>query len=188
MLEVELKAWADLASARARLEALGKKPAKRTVKLDVYFRSSAAAANPLDPVRDKVVRLRVDDDHVYVTAKKKTISQGIETSEEIELGVHSAEEARAFLGYIGFEPFLTKKKESEAWPWREGLTVELNRVDGLGELVEIEALVPSGAGSAAVEAVRTELRSVLRALEIDEAKIEARSYRALLAERGVGSA
>ena len=177
MLEVELKAWADLEAARARLEALGKRPAKESVKEDVYFALEGS---------DRIVRLRVEDARAVVTTKKKTVEQGVETSEEIEFGVDSSEAVHAFLAHLGFRPFIRKRKESRVWEWRAGVNVELNRIVGLGEFVEVEMLLESDTTTEALQRARDELKAVLRALGVGEEKIEPRGYTALLKERGVG--
>jgi predicted adenylyl cyclase CyaB len=187
VLEVELKAWADLETARARLEALGKKPAKESVKEDVYFCAASADARAVDPLSDRVVRLRIDGDKAFVTAKKKEIQHGVEASEEIEFGADSPDAVKALLAYLGYRPFIRKRKESRVYKWRDGLMVELNRIVGLGEFVEVETLIPSDAGDAALAAARAEVREVLRALGVADDRIEARPYMSLLRDRGIGT-
>jgi predicted adenylyl cyclase CyaB len=190
VLEVELKAWADLDAARRRLEALGRKPRKDkpSVKEDVYFCGEGVDPRTCDPRRDRVVRMRDEDGEAVVTAKRKKIVDGVETSEEIELTASSAPAFRALLDYLGYRPFLRKRKESRAYVWREGLHVELNRIDGLGEFVEIEALVPLGTPEVEVARVRDELKAVLREVGVDAAKIEPLPYIDLLRARGIGRA
>jgi adenylate cyclase class 2 len=185
LLEVELKAWADLDAARARLEALGKKLEKTSVKEDLYLCAPEADPRTCDPRRDRVVRLRIEGDTALVTAKRKKIEGGVETSEEIELSVSSATAMRSLLDYMGYRPFLKKKKESRAYSWREILHVELNRIEGLGDFVEIEALLAREAPAAAVDEARGELAAIARQLGVDS-RIEGRPYSELLREKGVG--
>lgn len=188
MLEVELKAWADLDAARARLEALGKKPEKTpSVKEDLYFCGPEADPRTCDPRKDRIVRLRLEGGQGVATAKRKTIEHGVETNEEIELTV-AADSFRALLGYMGYRPFLHKRKESRAYTWGESTHVELNRITGLGDFVEVETLAPVGTKPDDLARVRAELRAILQALGIDEARIEPRPYMDLLRERGVGLA
>ena len=149
MLEVELKAWADLGAVRARLEALGKTLEKTSVKEDLYLCAPDVDPRTCDPRRDRVVRLRLEqrpgaDTEALLTAKRKKVEGGVETSEEIELTASSATAARSLLDYMGYRPFLQKRKESRAYEWQADLHVELNRIEGLGDFVEIEALVPRG--------------------------------------------
>lgn len=186
LLEVELKAWADLDAARARLEALGKKPTKESVKEDVYFCGAECDPRAVDPFRDRVVRLRLDGDKTLVTAKKKEIEHGVEASEEIEFGADSPDAVRALLAYLGYRPFLRKRKASRVWKWRDGLLVELNRIAGLGDFIEVETLLPDGATDAQLQTARGEVRSVLTALGVSDERIEARPYMVLLREKGVG--
>ena len=186
MLEVELKAWADLDAVRTRLEALGKKPTKESVKEDVYFCSVERDPRTVDPFHERVVRLRLDDGKAFVTAKKKTIEHGVEASEEIEFGADSPEAVKALLAYLGYRPFLRKRKESRVWKWRVGLMVELNRIVGLGDFVEVETLIADDSDPAALEKARGEVRDVLRALGVSDDKVEPRPYMSLLREKGVG--
>lgn len=187
MLEVELKAWADLALARARLEARGKKLEKTSVKEDLYLCAPEVDPRRADARRDRVVRIRQDGDATFLTAKRKRVEGGVETSEEIELEADPGGAARALLDYMGYRPFLRKRKTSAVYLWAEGVHVELNTIDGLGDFVEIEALVPDGAPATAVEAARETLRAVARELGVAD-RVEPRIYAELLRERGVGLA
>ncbi len=187
MLEVELKAWADLASARKRLEALGKKPSKHSVKEDLYFCETTRDPRAIDPLEDRVVRLRIDDKKAVVTAKRKQIDRGIEASQEIEFGTDSPVAVKELLDYLGYRPFLKKRKESHVFEWHRGLNVELNEIEGLGDFVEVETLLPEGSSPEALEEARQELRKVLRELGIGEDRIEARPYMVLLRERGAST-
>jgi predicted adenylyl cyclase CyaB len=190
LLEVELKAWADLDAARARLEALGKKPAKETpsVKEDLYFCGPETDPRTCDPRRDRIVRLRLEGDETVATAKRKSIERGVETNEEIEVTVAPAASFRSLLGYLGYRPFLQKRKESRVYVWAGSTHVELNRIAGLGDFVEVETLAPLATAGEDLERVRADLRAILATLGIDEARIEPRPYMDLLRERGVGLA
>jgi predicted adenylyl cyclase CyaB len=185
LLEVELKAWADLDAARARLEALGKKLEKSSVKEDLYLCAPEADPRTCDPRRDRVVRIRIEGDEALVTAKRKKIEGGVETSEEIELSVSSARALRSLLDYMGYRPFLKKRKESRAYAWGEGVHVELNRIEGLGDFVEIEALVPVESSPATVDLARQATFAIARDLGV-ASRIEPRPYAELLREKGVG--
>jgi predicted adenylyl cyclase CyaB len=185
VLEVELKAWADLDDAQRRLEALGKPFEKSSVKEDVYFCGPDADPKTCDPRRDRVVRIRVEaSGETLVTAKRKKVEGSVETSQEIEFRASSADAVRALLDYLGYRPFLRKRKENRTYLWSEGIHVELNRIAGLGDFVEIEALVPEGSPPERVAAAREEIRSVARALGVED-RLEGRLYVDLLRERGV---
>ncbi len=192
MLEIELKAWADLDAARARLEALGKKQKKRTrkrpiVKEDVYYCAPEADPRACDPGRDRVLRVRVEDGEAILTAKRKRLDAGIETNEEIELAVADPDALRRLIDYLGYTPFIVKRKETRAWKWAKGVVVELNRVDGLGDFVEVEALLADDATPPEVAAARACVRSVVDALGMGD-RVEPRLYVDLLRERGKGPA
>jgi adenylate cyclase class 2 len=185
MLEVELKAWADLEAARARLESLGKRFVKSTVKDDRYFCGPGVDPKTADPKRDRVVRVRIEGGEAILTAKVKAVEGGVETSREIELTASDAAAACALLDYMGYRPFLKKRKETRTYSWSEGLSVELNRIEGLGDFVEIERLVPDGSPRERIEAAREDVRAVARELGVAD-RIEGRLYADLLRERGVG--
>jgi adenylate cyclase class 2 len=183
VLEIELKAWSDdLEAVRRRLVRLAKKAKKPrpVVKEDVYFCPPGIDPARCDQRRDALIRVRIEDGKAVVTGKRKKIERGVETSEEIELAVDDASALRRFVDYLGYRPFLEKRKESRSYVWSRGVTVELNRVKGLGDFVEIEALVPDGAPAKRVEAARDRLRAILAALGIPESRIEGRPYMELL--------
>ncbi|MBI3724114.1 class IV adenylate cyclase [bacterium] len=188
MLEVELKAWADLEAARRRLEALGKKPEgpAPSVKEDLYFCGPGVDPRTVDPKRDRVVRIRREDGEALATAKRKTIEDGVETSEEIELEVSSADALQRLLDYMGYRPFVSKRKETRAYVWADGIHVELNRIAGLGDFVEIEALLPESTDAGEVSRKKDELKAILASLGVDASRVEPRLYVELLRERGVG--
>src|SRR5437870_4161028 len=142
LLEVEVKAWADLEAARARLEALGRRAVEISVKEDLYFCAPEADPRTCDATRDRIVRVRVKDGAAVVTAKRRSVVGGVETNEEIELEV-DPRPFRALLDYMGYRPFLEKRKETRSYAWAPGTNVELNRVAGLGDFVEVETLVDS---------------------------------------------
>lgn len=183
MLEIELKAWSeDLERVRERLESLGRGPKspRPVVKEDSYYGPADAGTRGLDWRRDRLVRIRRTESGAVLTAKRKRIESGVETSEEIELGVDDADVAARLLDYLGYRPFLIKRKETRAYAWSDSVVVELNRVEGLGSFVEIEALVPESASPAEVDAARARVRSVLRELGVAEDRIEPRPYMDLL--------
>jgi adenylate cyclase class 2 len=182
VLEVELKARADLEATRARLEALGKRARKHTIKEDVYYGEPGLAGRKLDPLRDRVVRVRIEDGHALLTAKRKAVRAGVEESEEIEVGTDDGVATRRLLDYMGWKPVVSKRKETRAYEWAAGLTVELNEIAGLGAFVEVERLLPDGSNEEAAARARDEVKRVLRELGIEESAIEPRPYMVLLRE------
>jgi len=190
VLEVELKARADLEATRARLEALGKRAKKHTIKDDVYYGEPDLAGRKLDPLRDRVVRVRIEDGRALLTAKRKTIRAGVEESEEIEVATDDGAATRRLLDYMGWKPVISKRKETRAYEWAAGLTVELNEIAGLGAFVEVERLLPDGASADEAARARDEVKRVLRELGIEESAIEPKPYMVLLREaaRGEGAA
>lgn len=187
MLEIELKAWAsDLEAVRARLEELGKTPKRRpVVKEDVYYCAPDVDPRTADPLRDRIIRLRKDEGEATLTAKRKRIEYGVETNDEIEVAVGDAAAAERLIDYLGYRPFVKKRKETRAYEWSKGVVVELNRIEGLGDFVEVEALAEDGASPAEVEEKRAAVRAVLGALGIAAERIEPRPYMDLLRSRAV---
>lgn len=176
-VEVEIKARANLLAVHKKLAAMGKRWSHHAFKADIYYTSDR------EGLRDRPVRVRVERaqaERILVTAKNKTIYEGIETSREIEFAAEPRESIESFLAWLGYKPSSTKSKFSVVYPWKDGISVELNEVDHLGGFVEVEALLPNESTWEDIERARAEVLVVLKTLEIDEAFIEHRTYNELL--------
>lgn len=191
-MEVEIKAWVDDPAALRALLA-GRYPHGGSfVKEDVYYRLPAAethgagspraieAAQPSSGSSAIEFRLRVEEHESFVTAKRKTVVDGVEINEEIEFTVSEARAFEQFAGYLGAAVFARKRKVGDRYRAGEA-TIELAHVDRLGDFVEIERLIEE-AGPAEIDAANRDVRSLLKEIGIGEDKIEPRYYIDMLAQ------
>lgn len=185
--EVEVKAWlADYDAARARVEA--EAPLVREVTTrDLYYASAKKPAHAVDLASDPVFRLRNegDDDAWIVTVKSRSIDDGVEANREVEFRVDDVAAFREFAQHVGFRPFIVKRKQSRRYAVGRA-TVELNRVDPLGDFMEIEILLEDDAPREEVKEAEKEVRGLLGRFGVPESKIEPRMYIDLLRARGTG--
>ncbi|RLA83587.1 MAG: class IV adenylate cyclase, partial [Deltaproteobacteria bacterium] len=133
MIEVELKVRADINRARERLQGLGASPEGIEFQHDLYFNAPWRDFSR----SDEALRIRIKGEGGLLTYKGPKIDPLSKTREEIEVEVSDWRQARQLLLRLGFEEVGEVKK------WREryeigGFTVSLDRVEGLGEFVEVE--------------------------------------------------
>jgi adenylate cyclase class 2 len=191
MYEVEMKVRADHGSVRERLAEAGADPLGGVRQVDTYY----DAPHRDFAETDEALRIRretpadgaaeVDEDDTdadtgaRVTYKGPLVEQESKTREEHETGVDDGAELDAALRGLGFSPAATVEKERERYAL-DGYTVTLDRVEGLGEFVEVER----EAKEADIETVREGAAAVLERLGLDpEAGIRT-SYLGLLLEAG----
>ncbi len=150
----------------AEAEALGP-----YVKDDTYFRGASGA-----------FRLRRSGETQVVCLKQKTVSQGIETSREIEYSVDDPEAFKAFAAALGFQEWYRKQKTGRAWRWN-GILIEEGTVSALGWFAELEILLGDEAGDQAIEEARQSLLNAVTALGAQISDIEPRPYAQLLGHK-----
>lgn len=186
MIEVELKAWlTDYEATRRAVEAAGAEPRGEVVKRDLYYGPERKHAREIDLERDPVFRLRSEGDAWRVTAKRHAVEGGVESNEEVEFGIDDVAAFREFAQRIGFRPFIVKRKQSRRYAFGR-INVELNKVDPLGDFIELEVLLDDGAGAAERREAEREIRDFLARAGVPEAKIEPRRYIDLLRKIGAG--
>ncbi len=182
--EVEVKAWLpDYDAARARVEA--EAPLAREVTTrDLYYAPARIPPHAVDLLRDPIFRLRHEGgDDWIVTVKAKSIDDGVETNREVEFRVDDVASFREFAQHVGFRPFIVKRKQSRRYAFGRA-TVELNRVDPLGDFMEIEILLADDAPRDEVKSAEKEVRALLSRFGVPEEKIEPRLYVDLIRARG----
>jgi adenylate cyclase class 2 len=134
VLEIEIKApCSNLAALEEKLKNLGARDFGRLHQRDVYF------AHPdRDFGRtDEALRLRVENDLTLVTYKGPKLDKGSKTREELEVTIGNAETFAMILERVGFKPAMTVSKQRKVYGLR-GISVCLDRVEGLGDYVEFE--------------------------------------------------
>jgi adenylate cyclase class 2 len=185
VIEVELKArLTDFEAASAAVEAAGARPEGSVVKRDVYYGPEGKSAAEIDFARDRIFRIRVEGPHCLVTAKRRALTpEGTEVNQEIELSIGDPVSLDALARYLGFRPFIEKRKETRKYAL-EGAAVELHRIDPIGDFIEIEALVER---EEEVPAANARVRALLARFGVPESAVEPRLYIDLLREAGAGS-
>ena len=172
MIELEVKApCRDLVGLERRLLSLGARHLEDLEQVDMYLSH---------PVRDfgatdEALRLRRENQRSRITYKGPKLDQDTKMREEIELEVEDLERMSTLLERVGFRPFLKVVKRRRVLEL-EGVHFCLDRVEGLGDFVEMEYQGQDlGEGKRRINELRTRLE-----LEGNER----RSYLELLLEKG----
>ncbi|MDD1659360.1 MAG: class IV adenylate cyclase [Methanomicrobiales archaeon] len=156
MMEYEVKIRVgDLQPLRARLAALGNRPATRLTERDLYFNSPKRDFSRTD----EALRIRSTEEDTSLTYKGPKIGlAGVKAREELIVSVDPKGAMEEILFRLGFTRTAMVEKTRETYRV-EGTFVALDEVKGLGSFVEIEA--PSGLGEdeaiALISRVRGEL-------------------------------
>jgi adenylate cyclase class 2 len=182
MYEVELKVRADHARVREALDARDAERLGRVRQVDTYYDAPHRAFAETD----EALRIRRETDGspgdgvatTKLAYKGPLVETESKSREEHETVVADGEAMAGVLSGLGFEPAATVEKLREYFRLGE-YTLTLDRVEGLGEFVEIERAV---GGEAAVEAAREEAAALLQALDLDPAEQIRTSYLGLLLE------
>jgi len=178
-IEVEIKAWADdLPTLEARVRELADL-VEEVKYADTYFTYANTSG-----YQHQRFRLREYPGHARVTAKVPVSASDPGANQEHEFEVSDPEAFHAFCRAFGFRVLLRKEKHCRRFCPRERgpgpLTIELNRIPGLGDFIEIEALVsrPEEVASAQALVLRT-----LTGLGVPPSRIEPKAYTRLLYDR-----
>ncbi|MBS3761608.1 MAG: class IV adenylate cyclase [Halodesulfurarchaeum sp.] len=176
MYEVEVKVRADHDLVRSNLEAAGATALGTIEQVDVYF----DAPHRDFAARDEALRLREQTDSdgstTVLTHKGPRLEGATKTRTEHETEVGSRDEMQAALTALGFSPAATVEKTRDRYAF-EDCTVTLDRVAGLGEFVEVEAIVTEDA----IERAQDRVTETLENLELGDAERLQTSYLDLLA-------
>lgn len=179
-LEVELKArLPDPTGWHDRLEGLGAYAGEKVYR-DTYFGPADVPADEVDPYRHVIFRLRSVGDSHEVTIKEKRVSEGVETSREVDFAVDAPAAFREFAARLGYRPFVEKEKRVRDYEV-EGLLVQLVQMRGLGDFIEIEYTEEERKGSP--EEGRRRVLDLFHRLGVPEDAIEPRLYIDLLRNR-----
>lgn len=172
MLEVEIKAPChDLGALEAKLKALGARDFGRLVQADSYY------AHPTRDFgsTDEALRVRTENDLTLVTYKGPKLDSQSKTREELEVSLGNAETFTKILERLGFRPVMKVAKQRRVYGLR-GISVCLDRVEGLGDFVEFEYEGED------VEEGRSRILSLMKELGVEGN--ERRSYLELIMLRG----
>lgn len=184
MYEVELKVRADHERVRDRLAAVEATDAGGVRQVDTYYdaphREFAETDEAFRVRRQTPVEggERRDDETVTkLTYKGPLVEAESKTRREHETAVADDAATEEILAGLGFEPAATVEKDRRFYEY-DGYTVTLDRVDDLGEFVEVET------EAEAVEAAREGAIAVMEELGLDPDEQIRTSYLGLLLADG----
>jgi adenylate cyclase class 2 len=170
VLEIEQKfRVADLVSLCRRIEQMQFQKKRLESHIDVYLRHPARDF----AVSGEAFRLRQIDDELFVTYKGKRHDAEIKIRPEIELPVGgNVEQWIELFSNLGFSIADEVRKKREVFSAEEypNLVLVVDRVQQLGDFVEIEVL----ANEADKESAVSQILAVAKRLELSQA--EPRSY------------
>jgi adenylate cyclase, class 2 len=182
-IEVELKAWlTSYEATRKAVEAAGATFVKETEKRDNYYGPERKRALDIDFAKDPIFRIRSEEGKAVVAVKRREIDDGVEINDELEFEIADQASFREFARLIGFAPFIVKRKKSRRYSLGRA-TIELQKVDPLGDFIEIEILVEDRED---IPEAQAEIRALLERFGVPKEKIEPRQYIDLLRRIGRG--
>jgi predicted adenylyl cyclase CyaB len=155
-------------------------------KEDTYF---AAIGQKLDLYKDPIFRIRITGNEKILSYKKKRFIEKTEVNEEQEIDISAIDDIQAFRNffqYTGYYPFIEKKKKTSLYRIEnyEGfpVSIEHNKIENLGDFIEIEILVEEKAKEK-VEKARQVITKLFHEIDISEEDVEPRYYIDLLMEK-----
>lgn len=175
MIEFEMKVPADHASVRPHLDTWTRRDAEPIEQIDTYY------AVPMRDFAetDEALRLRRisgDEGRVELTYKGPKIDPGSKARIEYQTDIGDADAIDAIFDALSFQQAATVEKHRERFD-RDGFTVTLDNVHGLGEFVEVEAVIDD---DSSIEVTREATHEILRSLGLDPADSIRTSYLELL--------
>jgi adenylate cyclase class 2 len=183
--EIEIKGWVDDYDAlKTRLDREAELVGNDQ-KRDLYYGPEDKGAGRVDLAEDNVFRLRNTSGRWLVTAKVRHFDPHVEISDEVEFEVSCASSFRAFARYLGYRPFVVKRKVTRSYRIGDA-TVELSRIDPLGDFLEVERLLEGDADPHEIKEAAQEVKALLLQLGIRESRIEPRPYIDMLRKVGAG--
>jgi len=172
MLEIEVKARADHQQVKERLSAMGADFVGVQHHSDTYFN----APHRDFASTDEALRIRSVDGRSVITYKGKKLDTISKTREEFETHVDGGN-ARSILLALGFNESGIVKKTREVFKYR-GMTVCLDKVEDIGEFMEVEITTDSD-----IEGHRKKIFSFLEKFGIGEKDSIRTSYLEMMLER-----
>lgn len=181
MLEVELKAallpeQADvLPNVLAALHFAEQAAVQET---DIYFNAPDRDFRKTDEALRlrTVITLPEGTAQTLVTYKGAKLDKTSSTRRELETAVENFETMRSLFCALGYHPVFTVTKKRRSFTCG-AKTVCLDRVDGLGDFMELESVLPDGADR---ETAVQELLALLDTLGVSREALTRKSYLELL--------
>jgi adenylate cyclase class 2 len=186
--EVEVKARVESREKLAKkIESLGGRFKREVTQEDVYLMHPCRDLRE----RDEALRLRREGEECILTFKGRRVGNEAKMREEFEVRVDDFEAIQNIFGQLGFEKLFIINKNRKEFSL-DGATISLDSVEGLGEFVEIEVMVPS-MEKAVVEDVnhmqelKKKLFAIAERLEVPTERLTTESYLEMLASKSSSS-
>jgi len=170
---VEVKAYAgDLKEVEAKIRGMGAEPTWEGEQVDTYYNHPERDFAKTD----EALRIRKEKGINSLTYKGPKVDELSKTREEIKFSIENAEVAGKMLEKLGFSVVGVVKKHRKKFKLGD-LKISLDRVENLGDFVEIEAL-DTDLSEQDVSKTRDRILSVMD--ELNLTKRERTSYLELL--------
>jgi len=175
MIEVEAKARvSSFEEYRKIARRIGKYVGRKRKKDDYY------TLEDLNDYPKKCLRIRKLDGVYQINFKQRISDEdNVDAKKETEFRVSNIKDFLALLEEFGFKKWVTKEKETELYEIRKNFHIELNKVKGLGNFVEIEYLAKPNE----INRSRKEVEKVLEKMGISKEEIVTSGYTKLLWDR-----
>lgn len=170
-VEVESKIRVDdVKEARRKIKQIAKF-VKSEEKVDDYY-SLEKGRYP-----KKSLRVRDKGKKREVNFKQwRSYRQGIWAKKEVEFEVSDLRNFFDLLDDFGFRKWMSKKKKTELYRTKDGVSIELNYVEKLGWFIEIEMLC----NEKNVDSARKRIRKIMDELGVKKSFVEKRGYTKML--------
>ncbi len=136
MIEIEIKARADLHALREALKQEGAALDRAVEQADIYYNAPDRDFGKTD----EALRLRNEGGQIFLTYKGAKLDTKSKTRKEVEVEVADFDKAEDILLSLGFKRTLRVHKLREIYHLGDGAVVCLDRVDGLGDFIELETM------------------------------------------------
>lgn len=176
MIEIEVKVRADHRQVKAALKEMGARSVGVEKQSDTYYNSPHRNFAETD----EALRIRCVNGASELTYKGRKLDTVSKTREEFETAV-DGDAARNILLSLGFTQSGYVRKSRDVYRYKDFI-ICLDKVDGLGEFVEVELMAESGPGSD-IEFHRKRIFEFLQKLGIHESGSIRTSYLEMLLEK-----
>ena len=178
--EIEIKAYIKDFDSVLNFLKDNAKFKKKYFKKDIYYAKEESIKKENIKTSD-CIRLRIEHGGYTFCTKERTLIDGVEVNEEIEVKV-SKKKARFIINFLSklqkYKEFVKKEKKGYAFIYKNAL-VEISKIKNLDNFIEIEFLN----SNETVENQILQLKSILNEIGIDENCIETEPYINLLSKK-----
>ncbi|OPY26067.1 MAG: CYTH domain protein [Methanocella sp. PtaU1.Bin125] len=175
MIEVEIKARASTDALADVLKRRGAEFEKTVVQSDTYYN----APHRDFAETDEAVRIREQDGRAYLTYKGKKIDAQSKTRKEVEVAVENKARMEDILLSLGFRKTLDVIKTRSIYHYG-GVEICLDRIEGLGEFVELESMAEN---ASEIPQKRDGLIALMRELGVEGGQIRESYLEMLMAKK-----